>query len=84
MEGAVVIAGCSAVHRHRPRLLQPHPVAQPLIYWLRDRGFTMHGVGGFVVNLVVITAVTGTLAFLTYRFVELPAMNPKRRPARPD
>ena len=83
MERAIVIAGCSAVHRHRPRLLQPHPVAQPLIYWLRDRGFTMHGVGGFVVNLVVITA-TGHAGLLTYRFVELPAMKPKRRPVRTD
>jgi peptidoglycan/LPS O-acetylase OafA/YrhL len=56
---------------------------EPLTYWLRDQGFTMRGAGGFVVNLVMVSAVAGTLAFLTYRFVELPAMSRKRRPARP-
>jgi peptidoglycan/LPS O-acetylase OafA/YrhL len=57
---------------------------EPLTYWLRDHGFTMRGAGGFLVNLVVIAAVSGTLAFLTYRIVELPAMSRTRRQVRPD
>jgi hypothetical protein len=36
-----------------------------------------------VVNLVLVAAVAGSLAFLTYRFVELPAMSRKWRQARP-
>jgi peptidoglycan/LPS O-acetylase OafA/YrhL len=56
---------------------------EPLTYWLRGHGLTMRGAGGFVANLLVIATVAGTLAFLTHRFVELPAMSRKRRPVPP-
>jgi peptidoglycan/LPS O-acetylase OafA/YrhL len=52
---------------------------EPLVYWLRDHGLTFAGAGGFLVNLLVVGAVAGALAVLTYRCVELPAMARKRR-----
>ena len=52
---------------------------EPLVYWLREHGLTVAGAGGFLVNLVVLAAVAGALASLTYRFVERPAMARKRR-----
>jgi peptidoglycan/LPS O-acetylase OafA/YrhL len=52
---------------------------EPLVYWLRGHGLTFGGAGGFVVNLVVLAAVAGALASLTYRYVEVPALARKRR-----
>jgi peptidoglycan/LPS O-acetylase OafA/YrhL len=43
----------------------------------------VRGAAGFAVNLLVLAAAAGLLAFLTYRYVELPAMSRKRRQVRP-
>jgi peptidoglycan/LPS O-acetylase OafA/YrhL len=52
---------------------------EPLIYWLRGHGVTVAGTGGFLVNLVVVAAAAGGMAWLSYRYVELPALSRKRR-----
>jgi peptidoglycan/LPS O-acetylase OafA/YrhL len=52
---------------------------EPLVYWLREHGLTLAGAGGFLINLIVLAAVAGALAALTYRYVERPAMARKRR-----
>jgi peptidoglycan/LPS O-acetylase OafA/YrhL len=52
---------------------------EPLIRWLRERGMTLSGSAGFVANLVLVGAVAGLLSFLTYRYVELPALRRKAR-----
>ena len=54
---------------------------EPLTHWLREQGLTLAGTGGFVVNLVVLAIVTGLLSWLTYRYVEVPAMSRRRRQA---
>jgi len=56
---------------------------EPLVHWLREQGLTLTGAGGFVVNLVVLAMVTGLLSWLTYRYVEVPAMSRRRRQAPP-
>jgi peptidoglycan/LPS O-acetylase OafA/YrhL len=56
---------------------------EPLAYWLREHGFTTRGAGGFAINLVTLAAAAGVLAFLTYRYVERPAMSHKWRQIRP-
>jgi peptidoglycan/LPS O-acetylase OafA/YrhL len=50
---------------------------EPLIRWLDDRGLTVAGRGGFVVNLALVGAVTAVAATLTYRLVEAPALRVK-------
>jgi peptidoglycan/LPS O-acetylase OafA/YrhL len=50
---------------------------EPLIRWLDDRGLTVAGAWGFVVDLAVVAGVTGVAAALTYRFVEAPALRAK-------
>jgi peptidoglycan/LPS O-acetylase OafA/YrhL len=50
---------------------------EPLIRWLDDRGLTLAGRSGFVVNLALVGVVTGVAATLTYRFVEAPALRAK-------
>ena len=52
---------------------------EPLIRWLREHGMTLSGSAGFVANLVVVGAVAGLLSFLTYRYIELPALRRKAR-----
>jgi len=56
---------------------------EPLAHWLREQGLTLTGTGGFVVNLIVLAMVTGLLSWLTYRYVEVPAMSRRRRQAPP-
>jgi peptidoglycan/LPS O-acetylase OafA/YrhL len=50
---------------------------EPLVRWLTSRGITLDGRRGFVVNLVIVAAVSGALAALSYRFVERPALRHK-------
>jgi peptidoglycan/LPS O-acetylase OafA/YrhL len=57
---------------------------EPLVYWLRDHDLTFDGAAGFVVNLVLLAAVAGALAWLTFRYVERPALARKRREPRGD
>jgi peptidoglycan/LPS O-acetylase OafA/YrhL len=54
---------------------------EPLTHWLREQSLTLAGTGGLVVNLVVLALVTGLLSWLTYRYVEVPAMSRRRRQA---
>jgi peptidoglycan/LPS O-acetylase OafA/YrhL len=54
---------------------------EPLAHWLREQSLTLAGTGGLVVNLVVLAIVTGLLSWLTYRYVEVPAMSRRRRQA---
>jgi peptidoglycan/LPS O-acetylase OafA/YrhL len=52
---------------------------EPVIYFLADNGFTVSGSTGFLVNLLVVAAVTLVLSSLTYLLVEKPALMLKRR-----
>jgi peptidoglycan/LPS O-acetylase OafA/YrhL len=52
---------------------------EPLVRWLSAHGLTLAGRTGFVVNTIVLATLTGALAFLTYRYVEAPALRWKRR-----
>lgn len=47
---------------------------EPLIRWLQSHGLTFVGAGGFVLDLLIVGAVTGIASALTYRFVEAPAL----------
>ncbi len=52
---------------------------EPVVRWLSEHGLTLAGRAGFVVNTIVLAAVTGALSVLTYRYVESPALRRKRR-----
>jgi peptidoglycan/LPS O-acetylase OafA/YrhL len=45
---------------------------EPVIRSLQQRGLTLGGPQGFVINLILAALVSGLLAALTYRFVEAP------------
>jgi peptidoglycan/LPS O-acetylase OafA/YrhL len=53
----------------------------PIIFWLREHGLTGGGggYGTYAVNLLVVASVTGVFAWLTYRYVEKPALRFKSR-----
>ena len=52
---------------------------EPLLHWLRGRGWTQGiDVSGFLRDLVLVAVVGGALSALTYRFVERPALRRKR------
>lgn len=55
---------------------------EPLAHWLRSLGVTVGGVGGFVVNLLLLGTLSGLLSALTYRYVERPALRYKSRNVR--
>lgn len=53
---------------------------EPIIWWLRDRGFLISGGAlGFLLNLIIVGTITLVLSALTYRLVELPALRLKSR-----
>jgi len=52
---------------------------EPLQRLLHERGLTLDGTGGFVVNLAVLGVLSGLLSALTYRYVERPALRRKTR-----
>jgi peptidoglycan/LPS O-acetylase OafA/YrhL len=52
---------------------------EPLQRLLHERGLTLDGSGGFVVNLAVLGVLSGLLSALTYRYVERPALRRKTR-----
>jgi peptidoglycan/LPS O-acetylase OafA/YrhL len=53
---------------------------EPIIWWLRDRGMlATGGNAGFLLNLVIVGAVSLALSALTYKLVELPALRRKAR-----
>ena len=49
----------------------------PIIRWMRDNDLTFEGELGFLANLVLVGAVVGIASWLTYRFVEVPALRRK-------
>jgi peptidoglycan/LPS O-acetylase OafA/YrhL len=59
---------------------------EPLQRLLHERGLTLDGTRGFVVNLVVLGVLSGSLSAVTYRYVERPALRRKtrRQPQRAD
>jgi peptidoglycan/LPS O-acetylase OafA/YrhL len=52
---------------------------EPLQRLLHERGLTLDGNAGFVVNLAVLGVLSGLLSALTYRHVERPALRRKAR-----
>lgn len=52
---------------------------EPLMRWADAHGLTMPGPVGFLVNLLLLGAVSSVLAALTYRLVERPALARKHR-----
>jgi peptidoglycan/LPS O-acetylase OafA/YrhL len=50
---------------------------EPVIRLLQQRGMTVGGNGGFFVNLVLASALSGLLAALTYRYAEVPFLRRK-------
>jgi peptidoglycan/LPS O-acetylase OafA/YrhL len=55
---------------------------EPLLRWLRLRGLTAEGGEGFLANLALVALVTGLVAAITYRLVEVPALRLKARASR--
>jgi peptidoglycan/LPS O-acetylase OafA/YrhL len=51
----------------------------PIIWFLRDHGLTFAGRIGLVANVAIVFATTVVLSWLTYRFVEAPALRLKFR-----
>lgn len=49
----------------------------PLVFWLRNHGFTLGGAAGFVVDAVLVAAIAIALSALTYRYLEYPALRHK-------
>jgi peptidoglycan/LPS O-acetylase OafA/YrhL len=56
---------------------------EPLVRFLHAHGLTLSGGLGFLVNTVVLAGVTFSLAAITYRFVERPALALKRKAPKP-
>ena len=54
----------------------------PVILWLREHGLTTGGWAGLLLNGLLVGAVSGALAALTYRYVERPALRRKQRGGR--
>ncbi len=54
----------------------------PVTAWLHEHGLFTNGWAGFPLNVALVAAITAVLAGLTYRFVEKPALERKRRPKR--
>lgn len=52
----------------------------PVIWWMHDHGFTFEGgVTAFAGNTAVIASIVSLLSWVTYRYVELPALRRKLR-----
>ncbi len=58
-------------------------VHEPVISWLHDRGLTLGGVAGLFVNTAVVGTIAIVLSYLSYRFLERPALRLKRRARTP-
>jgi peptidoglycan/LPS O-acetylase OafA/YrhL len=56
---------------------------EPLVWFLRRQGWTTTGGDGFVLALLATLAVTGTVALLSWRLVERPALSFKRSSTSP-
>jgi peptidoglycan/LPS O-acetylase OafA/YrhL len=52
---------------------------EPLIRWLNDRGLTLDGGRGLIVNIVIALGVSFALSWVSYRLVERPALLLKSR-----
>jgi peptidoglycan/LPS O-acetylase OafA/YrhL len=75
---------------HLVRLLERRPIAaigvvsysvflwhEPLVRYLHSLGITQPGNSGFFINLALVAAITGVLAWTTYTLVERPALRRK-------
>jgi peptidoglycan/LPS O-acetylase OafA/YrhL len=49
----------------------------PIVWFLRMHGLSRSGASGFAINLVVVGALSVAAAAVTYRFIELPALQRK-------
>jgi peptidoglycan/LPS O-acetylase OafA/YrhL len=56
---------------------------EPVIRWLTDHGVMRGGWPGLAYNIAVVAAVVGVLSVISYRFVELPALQRKRPAPEP-
>jgi peptidoglycan/LPS O-acetylase OafA/YrhL len=56
----------------------------PVIFWLRAHHLVLAGLGGLIVNTLLLLTVTLALSFATYLFIEAPALRMKARRARSD
>jgi peptidoglycan/LPS O-acetylase OafA/YrhL len=54
----------------------------PIIYFLRDQGLTFDGRVGLIANLIIVFTTTVLCSWVTYRFVEAPALRLKFRGRR--
>lgn len=95
---AIIIPDLAAARPLRAvRLLETRPLVaagvvsyslflwhDPVILWLQQRNLTFGGWAGLPVNLVIVGVVAGALSALTYRFVELPALQRKRSTRTPE
>ena len=52
---------------------------EPVVYWLRDHGLVAAGAAGFLLNTAVLFVVSVSLAAITYRLIEVPALRHKSR-----
>jgi peptidoglycan/LPS O-acetylase OafA/YrhL len=52
---------------------------EPLVRWLETHGLTRGGIAGLGLNTVVLLTLAVALSFVTYRWVELPALRRKAR-----
>jgi peptidoglycan/LPS O-acetylase OafA/YrhL len=52
---------------------------EPVVYWLRDHGLVAAGTAGFLLNTAVLFVVSVSLAVITYRLIEVPALRHKSR-----
>jgi peptidoglycan/LPS O-acetylase OafA/YrhL len=57
---------------------------EPVVRWLHEHDLTFAGIGGLALNIAVLAIVAGTLAVLTYRFVEFRALRHKASMRKPD
>ena len=50
----------------------------PIVFWLHGHGLVLPGLGGFLFNTLVLFVATITASYLTYRYIEAPALRLKR------
>jgi peptidoglycan/LPS O-acetylase OafA/YrhL len=51
----------------------------PILFWLRAHGLFLSGLAGFLVNTLLLFVVTAACSYVTYRYVEAPALRLKQR-----
>jgi peptidoglycan/LPS O-acetylase OafA/YrhL len=54
----------------------------PILFWLRAHGLFLSGLAGFLLNTLLLFVVTAACSYVTYRYVEAPALRLKQRRLR--